>query len=309
MTVLSFPVRSSACLLAATIGFSALTSACTESSEQAAPLPETVETTETDVTVPISAATVTVEQPGDEPREILAPRPPRGITQQVLLRTSNQITQKINQQADQDYSAPGLTIPLTATATDYGVDLAIGDITTPDVALAADLEHAEGSHAGLLLNATGAVTALRLRPADDAADSVRAALEQAFYQATYTAVSFPAEPIGVGAVWTIRRQVPGGVPLDQLTTATLVERDGDRLTIDVTVRQTPKTAEWNLPNDAGILNIDGYVMQGSGTLTIDLGLPLPVSGIITIGGDQTYRDPHSATTLRQSTGNVVQWGG
>ena len=106
----------------------------------------------------------------------------------------------------------------------------------------------------------------------------------------------------------MRRQVPGGVPLDQVTTAELTERDGDRLTIAVTVHQTPKSAEWDLPNNAGMLEIDAYVMQGSGTMTIDLGLPLPVAGTITIGGDQTYTDPNSETTLRQSTGNVVQWG-
>jgi len=309
VTVLSFQVRSSACLLAATLSFSALTSGCADNAEQSATAPETVETTNSDVTVPISPVTVTVDNPGDEPREVLAPHPVPGLTQQVLLRTTNQITQTINQQADQDFSAPALSIPLTAAATDSGIDLTIGKMTTTDTTLAADVGPAEGSHAGLLTNDSGAITALRLSPAPEAADAVRAAIEQAFYQAVYSAVSFPVEPIGVGAMWTLHRQVPGGVPLDQVVNATLLERDGDRLVIAIVVHQTPKSAEWDLPNNAGMLNIDGYVMQGSGTLTIDLGLPLPVAGTIVIGGDQTYTDPHSETTLKQSTGNIVQWGG
>ncbi|SLJ61820.1 Uncharacterised protein [Mycobacteroides abscessus subsp. abscessus] len=40
---------------------------------------------------------------------------------------------------------------------------------------------------------------------------------------------------------------------------------------------------------------------------MDLGLPLPVAGSITVGGHQSYRDPRSVSLLRQSITTQVSW--
>lgn len=280
---------------------------CDSSSDTANPDSESVSAASKEVTVPISAVTTAVLDPGSEPRQLLVPHPAPGSTQQVTLRTEYRIQQKINDQENQDFSAPGLSIALTAAAAKDGVDLTLGKITTTDSKLAQELGPAEGSHAGLTTTAAGAVSALRISPAPGAADAARSAVEQAFYQAVYRAVTLPDSAIGVGAVWTMRQQVSGSITLDQLTTATLTALEGDRLEIALDVTQTPKSPEWNLPNGAGMLNIDQYVMHGTGTVTLDLALPLPVDGIVTVGGDQTYSDPQSSTKLRQSTSNLVQW--
>ncbi|WFR70859.1 hypothetical protein P9209_15460 [Prescottella defluvii] len=91
------------------------------------------------------------------------------------------------------------------------------------------------------MNSSGAITALRLRPDPEAQNKARSMIEQAFYQAVYRMVAFPVEPIGVGAVWKIHQQVMSAIALDQVTTATLSARDGDRLTVDVQVEQFPKS--------------------------------------------------------------------
>ncbi|MFD6224893.1 hypothetical protein [Nocardia asteroides] len=260
-----------------------------------------------EVTVPISAAITTLVSPGDEPRDLLRPRYAAGTTQEVTLRTDYRIQQQVNDQPARDFSPAALTIPMTATAGADGVDLTVGTVTTPDPALNKAFTTADGSHAGLEMSDLGAITELRLAPSPDTPNTARAALEQAFYQAVYRSIAFPDEPVGVGAVWTVHQEITGGVTLDQITTATLTSRDGDRLTIDLQVTQTPTDKVWELPNDAGALDIAGYVMEGTGTITVDLGLPLPVAGAIDVGGQQIYRDERSVSTLVQTQSTRVSW--
>ncbi|WP_327140942.1 MULTISPECIES: hypothetical protein [unclassified Nocardia] len=261
-----------------------------------------------EVTMPIAAVTTTIVDPGAEPRSALRPALEQGTTQQVTLRTDHHIEQQINAQAVRDFSPPAVTIPLTAQAGSDGVELTLGTVTSPDPALAKALLPADGSHAGFDISDVGAITALRMAPKPATSDAARAALEQAFYQAVYQSIAFPDDPVGVGAVWTVRQQVSGSVPLEQVTTATLTRRDGNLLTIELDVVQTPETTVWRLPNQAGQLEIVDYLMHGTGTIDVDLGLPLPVSGQVEVGGNQTYRDPSSSVTLSQTLRTQVQWG-
>ncbi|GGK65755.1 hypothetical protein GCM10011591_42470 [Nocardia camponoti] len=260
-----------------------------------------------EVTVPITAAVTTLVSAGEEPRSSLRPAYAPGTTQEVTLRTEYHIQQQVNDQPTRDFSPAALTIPMTAKTGANGVDLTVGAVTTPDPALTKAFTSADGSHAGLAMSDLGAITELRMAPSPDTPNAARAALEQAFYQAVYRSIAFPDSPVGVGAVWTVRQQITGGVTLDQVTTATLVAREGDRLTIDLHVTQQPMSEKWTLPNDAGVLDIDSYVMDGVGTITVDLGLPLPVSGSVEVGGQQIYRDARSVSTLVQTQSTRVSW--
>ncbi|MFJ2838917.1 hypothetical protein [Nocardia sp. MH4] len=295
-------------LVALVLGFATFGAGCADRSAS----PADVEGLEPlgigkEVTVPITAAVTTLVSAGDEPRDLLRPRYPAGTTQEVTLRTDYRIQQQVNDQPARDFSPAALTIPMTARAGTDGVDLTVGTVTTPDPALNKAFTTADGSHAGLEMSDLGAITELRLAPSPDTPNTARAALEQAFYQAVYRSIAFPDAPVGVGAVWTVHQEITGGVTLDQITTATLTSRDGDRLTIDLQVTQTPTDKVWMLPNNAGSLDIEGYVMEGTGTITVDLGLPLPVSGAIDVGGQQTYRDARSVSTLVQTQSTRVSW--
>lgn len=265
--------------------------------------------------MPVSAVTTTVLDPGAEPREVVRLTPAPDTVQHIDLTTSSQVFQQIGDQPRQDFSSPEITLPLTATVTravsdadpSTVVDLTLGDAASPDGALMAAFASASGSGAGLTIGPSGAVSALRLRPAPDAPDAARAAIEQAFYQAVYRMVSFPDVPIGVGAVWEIHQQVMSGMALDQVATASLLERDGDRLTVQLRITQTPRESTWALPNGSGQLNIDRYEMTGEGTMTIDLGRPLPIAGDLTVGGEQAYSDPAGTTRLAQTLVDRVRW--
>ncbi|MGW6336929.1 hypothetical protein [Nocardia rhamnosiphila] len=291
------------------VGLTAFGSGCGDGGDSGAEADGTEPLGIGEVTVPIAAAVVTTVDHGEEPRSMLRPSYYDGTIQAVTLRTDHRIQQQIDSQQVRDFSSPALTIPMTATTDADGVELALGSVTTSDPALSEALTAADGTHAGFEMSELGGITALRLAPAPDTSNSARAALEQAFYQAVYRSVTFPDEPVGVGAVWRVQQTVGGGVDLDQVTTATLVARDGGRLSIRLDVTQTPKSSIWDLPNEAGTLDIEDYAMQGSGDITVDLGLPLPVAGSISIGGHQIYRDPRTSTVLRQVIETDVSWGG
>ncbi|WP_305091680.1 hypothetical protein [Prescottella sp. R16] len=302
-------------LVAATLSLSVLVAGCSSGGDAAPVGLDAVGAASDEVTVPVTAATTEILDPGAEPRAVVQLRPTQGTRQQSQLVTTATVTQQIDEQAPQDFSNPEMTMPLTALVTQAAtdttpattIDLTLGTLTTADPDTTALLEPATGSHAGFTVDVSGAITALRLRPDPDAENKARALIEQAFFQAVYRAVAFPAQPIGVGAVWRIHQQVMSAVALDQTTTATLVARDGDRLTVDVQVEQTPQSPVFELPNGAGTLNVDAYSLHGSGTVVLDLTAPLPVDGTVTVEGSQSYSDPADAMHLRQTTREQVRW--
>ncbi|RVW00368.1 hypothetical protein [Rhodococcus spongiicola] len=306
-------LHSGTALVAATLSLSVLTTACSSSGQAS---PDAIGAMTNEVTVPVTAATTEIVDAGAEPRAVVQLQPAEGTRQEAQLVTTATVYQQIDQQEPQDHSDPPLTMPLAAVVTQAAteatpattIELTLGTLTTPDDATNELLEPATDSHAGFTMNRSGAMTALRLRPDPDAQNKARSMIEQAFFQAVYRAVAFPEQPIGVGAVWKIHQRVTSAIALDQVTTATLVERDGDRLTVDVRVEQFPQTPVFELPNGTGTLDIDSYEMQGSGTVAIDLRSPLPVDGSITIEGSQSFSDASDTIQLRQTTSERVQWG-
>ncbi|WP_137723821.1 hypothetical protein [Prescottella subtropica] len=302
-------------LVAATLSLSVLVAGCSGGGDSTPVSPDAVGAASDEVTVPVTAATTELVEPGTSPRAVVQFRPAQGTRQQANLVTTATVAQQIDEQTPQDFSNPELTMPVTALVTQAAsdavpattIDLTLGILTTTDDETTALLAPATGSHAGFTVDTSGAITALRLRPDPDAENKARALIEQAFFQAVYRAVAFPAQPIGVGAVWRIQQPVMSAVALNQTTTATLVARDGDRLTVDVRVEQTPQSPVFELPNGAGTLNVDAYALTGSGTVVLDLHSPLPVDASVTVEGSQLYSDPDDAMHLRQTTHEQVRW--
>ncbi|WP_232433662.1 hypothetical protein [Rhodococcus sp. AW25M09] len=318
-------------LLAASCAM-ALLAGCSSTDSDPAPSPASEQAASSnEVTIAVTPTTTTVVDPGSEPRRVLTFDTADADEQNIDLTTTSTVQQQINSGAAQDFSSPEPTLPLSASTSDAGAEpserpqnavpdedastgatrsiaLTIGAATSPDEGLTDALSASDGSTARLATTDSGAITALHITPAEAALDTARAAIERSFNAAVYRSVNFPDTEVGVGAVWTIDQQVLSGITLDQRTTVTLRELDGDRATLDVAITQTPESNVWNLPDDSGTLNIASYTYTGSGTLEIDLAQPLPVGGSITAGGEQMYTDPDSTTVLRQTVGDSITWG-
>ena len=115
-------------------------------------------------------------------------------------------------------------------------------------------------------------------------------------------VAFPTEEIGVGARWTVTRQVDDAVAPTRVTTYELVDLDGDVATVrSRTEAPDPQDTLTAPAPDGGpgvTLDVESYDVSGSGELTVDLRAALPVGGTTESSTRTAYVDPDSG---RRST--------
>jgi hypothetical protein len=88
----------------------------------------------------------------------------------------------------------------------------------------------------------------------------------------------PAEPVGVGAVWTVRRVTHvGGFPVEHATTVELLDIDGDVLELLFTVTDAVPTVEGAaVPVLPRQMRITELTLDGGGNSTTRLDRPLPI---------------------------------
>ena len=87
-------------------------------------------------------------------------------------------------------------------------------------------------------------------------------------------IPLPVEPVGIGAVWKVRRPLRiWSARVTQVTRYELTDRVGDRFRVTVTVQQTatPQVADLNPQLE---MHVRSYEMHARGHALADLGLPL-----------------------------------
>ncbi|MCB9734691.1 MAG: hypothetical protein H6745_19070 [Deltaproteobacteria bacterium] len=90
------------------------------------------------------------------------------------------------------------------------------------------------------------------------------------------AVALPDEAVGAGARWRVERALPNVIPgLVTTATYTLEKREGDVLTLAMTVAATVPPGAIDFPGAPAGATLEKYDAEGSGALTLDLGHLLP----------------------------------
>ena len=257
--------------------------------------------------LPVPPAKVTLETAGDEPLAAALSAFDRASAQPAKLVTTSTFASPDGEGAAS--SATTVDLPMTARvnctdATD--IDLQIGAAGSPDTALNQALKAQDGSRAGMSIGTGMAPISLRILPNEDADDNARQAVEEALVSTFQRSVTLPTEPIGIGARWEAVRTVNAGASVRQTINATLTAREGDRLTIEFTIDETPNNAVFRLP-EGGTLNIESYSMTGGGTVVLDLTRGVPVSGQMNISGGRTLVGG-DGTQFRQLLGFNSTWG-
>jgi len=87
-------------------------------------------------------------------------------------------------------------------------------------------------------------------------------------------IPLPLEPVGIGAVWEVRRPLRiWSARVTQVTRYELTDRVGDRFRVAITVHQkaAPQVADLNPQLE---MHVRGYEMHARGHALADLGLPL-----------------------------------
>lgn len=257
--------------------------------------------------LPVPPAKVTVQTNGAEPRSVPAAGFDRGTAQSTKLVTTSTFASATGQDAESGATTVDLPMTVRVNCTDAtDVDLRIGDATSPDTALDQALEAQNGSRAGMSIGPGIAPISLRILPTEKADDSARQAVEEALVATLQRSVTLPTEPIGVGARWQAVRTVNAGATVRQTITATLTAREGERLTIDYSIDESPTDSAFRLP-DGGVLTIDAYSMTGAGSVVIDLARGVPISGQLKISGGRTLLGAEGAQPFSQLLGFDSAW--
>ncbi|WP_018020890.1 hypothetical protein [Corynebacterium doosanense] len=271
------------------------------------------------VGLPVDAPRVTLVDAGSGQRSVVtySDLDTDGEEQSVTATVAEGFAQSVTTAADVVTDAPSgqlgggstIVLPLTGSTTEAG-DAAVGEreatrapeftvgaATIDDQALLPDLRSAEGFRFGWRGDDTGEVSTLQLRAPEDASDDGRAMAEGAIMSLMSLPVVFPDEEIGEGASWTVDSRVAGDNSLLQTVTYTLQSRDGDVLDLGVEVQQRPSLGALSLDGVEGAegsaeteLTVESSATTSTGSLTVDLGEPLPVDGDVTYTTRVVYAD-------------------
>jgi hypothetical protein len=87
-------------------------------------------------------------------------------------------------------------------------------------------------------------------------------------------IPLPLEPVGIGAVWEVRRPLRiWSARVTQVTRYELVDRDGDQFRVAISVHQkaAPQTADLNPKLE---MHVRGYELRARGQALADLTIPL-----------------------------------
>ncbi|MFC7751947.1 hypothetical protein [Tsukamurella soli] len=260
------------------------------------------------VTVDLPSATVTVTDPGAQPRRALTLAPTR--TQATTLFTNSlQVSQITGQQPSGGNR--DVTVPLTAqpTCTDpTDVALYFGAPSSTDPALTHALRAEAGTVGRIRLAATGEVRSMTLNAPDGISDEAQSAFEQALLQTFTRMLPLPAEAVGAGATWTVTRHLTGETDLQQTSTVTAaaVPASG-AVRLTATVDESPQTSIFTVPGSDRVLTITSYTSTGPADLTLDPALPLPASGGAALQGGRTLAGDTPGQQLVQKTGLVYRF--
>ena len=160
-------------------------------------------------------------------------------------------------------------------------------------------------------SSNGIVRELSLEAPTGATDAARAGVEITANAVSEATVAWPTEAIGVGARWTVTRQVDDAVAPTRVVTYELTALDGDVATVRVEY-DAPDTADTlTAPAPDGgpgvTLDVETYAVSGSGELTIDLRAALPVDGKTESSTRAVYTDPESGRKTSYDEDSVLQF--
>ncbi|NLA55539.1 MAG: hypothetical protein GX859_04445 [Corynebacterium humireducens] len=301
--------------IAAALGATALLALTACTSEQPDP------TIEAAVGLPVDAARITVVSTGATGTDS------RVLTyadvdaeQSVEVEVAEGFNQLLMRADTVDVQAPAggdvtrLTVPLTGATTVAGeavegerpatrdVEFRVGRPAADNLELTDDIRSAEGFLLGWRAGDAGDVSTVRLAAPKEATDEGRALVEKALMKLLSLPVVFPEEAVGEGATWSVDTRVTGESTLLQTATYTITGIDGDRVDLDVSVQQRPALGALEM-EDGQSLNVLNSNTTSEGTLTVDLGRPLPVDGrvsyttrVIYGGADSDVRVVQDSTT-------------
>lgn len=284
----------------------------------------------------VDSPAVTLVTPGDNPRVLEyadhagdnGDEGPWGTTAAVY----GGIDQSVHNASGLSPDAPAggdvnrVTLPLSVTfgpapapgdgenPADRRVDLTVGPGTHSDLALGQEVATAEGFLMSWRAASSGRVDTLKLLAPPESSTTGRSIVESSLLSLMSASVVFPAEPVGVGGVWTVSSRVTGDTSMLRTTTYTVTGAEGDTVSLDVSVEERPTQPELTIDNeiagdlDGATLTVENSSTTSEGSLTVDLRRPLPVSGRVSATTRVIYAGPRPEARVVQDITSAVEFG-
>jgi hypothetical protein len=260
--------------------------------------PQSGATTETASAHSTPRAVVEVQDAGAEPRSPLSLTLTEGDSQHSTMAMTMGLSMEINGHKVPTAEVPtmrmGMVIDITDVSEDGVVSSTFGydDVTVDgddDMArqLEAKMAVLKDVHGTMQVTETGDFVSADLDLPADLDPTMRTTMANMKDQFANMMVPLPQEPVGVGARWTAHTESElNGINLTMDAHYRLVERDGDRVVLEVSLDQKAGDQVIELPNvpDGVVSHLSSMHLSGSSRVVVDLGHPLPVESRMEIGG-------------------------
>ncbi len=299
-----------------------LVAACGGGGDESADPTTTSTTAATTTSAPsdVERASITLEDPGAEPRQALRFQLEEGDASEAIMTMAMSTTMEADGEPLPGGDIPPIQITIRSEVTE--VDDEAETITTRFSYADADIvddgtvdpQMAEAMRQGLsvldelsgtaTINSRGEPVSSEFDIPDDLDPTSRQMLEQVSQQVDTLTVPLPEEEVGVGAIWRAETTSDiGGIETVLGVTYELKELDGTRYVLAVDYEQTASSQEADFegaPEDA-VVTVEEYLVTGAGDLTGDLAEILPASSTMVAGGDVVMHleDDTESMELRQ----------
>ncbi len=259
--------------------------------------------TEPAATQPVSAPTVTLLEAGARPRQALRFMPQIGSGQTMDMTMRMSMTQSIGDMAMPEMKLPGVRFTMLTkvvqvkengdvqfrfTCTDADIVEEPGVAASRADAMRTSLKEAVGLRGTGLMSSQGFTKEADFEMTGDidpmAAQHVES-LKQAVKQLS---APLPKEPVGVGAEWRVdQTSTMHGMLIKQTSTFKLTRIEGDRLQLDVKVKQTADAQTISPPGaPAGTtVNLNSLTSEGSGKMVLMLTQLMPINSQMNVTSD------------------------
>ena len=136
----------------------------------------------------------------------------------------------------------------------------------------------------------------------------RVALTIGNVRSAVATIPLPREPVGLGAVWEVRRRLRiWSARVTQVTRYELIDRQGDRFRVAIRIQQraAPQVADLNPRLE---MHVRGYELRASGRALADLGLPIALEAELqsTSAADIALVSPEKTEPLTSTRRSVVR---
>lgn len=289
--------------------------------EAAAPTTTTTSAPTTTATGPAAEeASITVEDPGAEPRQALRLQLEEGDASEATMTMAMSTSMEANGEPLPGGEIPAIQITIrnevvevddeagtfTTRFSYAGADIVDDGTVDPQTAAAMreGLSVLDGLAGTATLTSRGESVSSDFDVPEDLDPSSRQMLEQVSQQVETLTVPLPEEEVGVGAIWRVETASSlGGIDTVLAVTYELKELDDTRYVLGVAYEQTapPQEANFEGAPEGTVATVEEYLVTGDGEVSGDLAQILPASSIMAAGGDvkMQLEDGSETIDLRQ----------